>query len=63
MERGMHRLLFHAGVRLLDFKRYALATSESVREASLREALEHRLRRFVLMVSRSIGDRSLTAGA
>jgi len=41
MERGMHRLLFYAGVRLLDFKRYALATSESVREASLREALEH----------------------
>jgi len=40
MERGMHRLLFYAGVRLLDFKRYALATSESVREASLREAVE-----------------------
>jgi hypothetical protein len=41
MERGMHRLLFYAGVRLLDFKQYALATSEKVREASLREALEH----------------------
>ena len=41
MERGMHTLLARAGVRLLDFKRYAFTTSERVREASLHEALEH----------------------
>jgi len=40
VERGMHTLLARAGVRLLDFKSYALSTSESVKEASLREAVE-----------------------
>ncbi len=38
MERGMHTLLARAEVRLLDFKKYALSTSEAVKEASLREA-------------------------
>jgi hypothetical protein len=41
MERGMHPLLSRAGVRLLDFKRYALATSERLTNAALREAIEH----------------------
>jgi hypothetical protein len=39
MERGMHTLLSRAGVRLLDFKRYALTTSEKVITGSLREAI------------------------
>src|SRR3990172_7554263 len=42
MERGMHTLLARVGVRLLDFKAYALATSESVKNASLQEAVEQR---------------------
>jgi hypothetical protein len=42
MERGMHTLLARVGVRLLDFKRYALATSEGVKDASLREAVAQR---------------------
>jgi hypothetical protein len=41
MERGMHTLLARAGMLLLDFKSYALSTSEAVKEASLREAIEH----------------------
>lgn len=41
MERGMHTLLSRAGVRLLDFRRYALATTEKVINASLREAIQH----------------------
>ncbi len=40
MERGMHTLLSRTGVRLLNFKRYALTTSERVTNASLREAVE-----------------------
>jgi hypothetical protein len=40
MERGMHTLLSRAGVRLLDFKRYVLATSARVTNASLREAVK-----------------------
>lgn len=40
MERGMHTLLARAGVRLLDFKEYALATSEKVKDTALREAVE-----------------------
>jgi hypothetical protein len=48
VERGMHTLLARAGVRLLDFKSYALSTSESVKEASLREAVEkHRPVRYL----------------
>ena len=39
MERGMHTLLARVGVRLLDFKRYALGTSEAVKDASLQEAV------------------------
>ena len=42
MERGMHTLLARVGVRLLDFKGYALATSESVKNAALQEAVEQR---------------------
>ena len=42
MERGMHTLLARVGVRLLDFKRYALATSEGVKDASLQEAVAQR---------------------
>ena len=42
MERGMHTLLARVGVRLLDFKGYALATSESVKDASLQEAVAQR---------------------
>jgi hypothetical protein len=42
MERGMHTLLARVGVRLLDFKHYALATSERVKNASLQEAVEQR---------------------
>jgi hypothetical protein len=38
---GMYTFLKRAGVQLLDFKEYVLATSERVKEASLREALEH----------------------
>jgi hypothetical protein len=37
-ERGMHVLLAAAGVRLLDFKSYALKTSERVKEAVLADA-------------------------
>ena len=40
MERGMHTLLSRAGVRLLDFKRYALTTSQRVTDAALREAVQ-----------------------
>jgi hypothetical protein len=40
MERGMHVLLNRVGVRLLDFKHYALTTSERIKEASLRAAVE-----------------------
>lgn len=48
IERGMHRLLSRVGVRLLDFKEYALATSERVTNASLREAVEgHRPVRYL----------------
>jgi hypothetical protein len=39
MERGMHTLLARVGVRLLDFKHYALATSEAVKHAALKEAV------------------------
>jgi hypothetical protein len=39
-DRGMHTFLGRAGVRLLDFKRYVLTTSEQLKAASLREALE-----------------------
>lgn len=39
-ERGMHTLLSRVGVRLLDFKDFALKTSERVKEASLRVAHE-----------------------
>ena len=42
MERGMHTLLARVGVRLLDFKQYALATSEGVKDASLEEAVAQR---------------------
>lgn len=38
---AMHTLLGRAGVRLLDFKKYVQRTSERVKEASLREAVEH----------------------
>jgi len=37
-ERGMHVLLSRAGVRLLDFKDFAYATSQRVKEAALAEA-------------------------
>lgn len=48
MERGMHTLLARVGVRLLDFKSYALATSESVKNASLQEAVtQHRPVRYL----------------
>jgi hypothetical protein len=40
MERGMATLLGRAGLRLLDFKRYAVATTAKVIAASLREAEE-----------------------
>lgn len=36
---GMHFLLMDAKVRLLDFKKFALATTEQLKEASLAEAL------------------------
>ena len=39
-ERGMHVLLARAGVRLLEFKDYALKTSERVKEAALADARE-----------------------
>jgi hypothetical protein len=42
MERGMHTLLARVGVRLLDFKPYALATSEAVKAAALHEAVRQR---------------------
>jgi hypothetical protein len=41
MDGGMYTFLTKAGVRLLDFKHYVLATSERVKAASLHEALEH----------------------
>ena len=41
MDRGMHTFLHRAGVRLLDFKKYVAATSEHVKDASLRAAAEH----------------------
>jgi hypothetical protein len=40
MERGMHTLLARIGVRLLDFKHYAFATSERVKDAALQEAVK-----------------------
>ncbi len=40
MERGMHTFLSRARIRLLDFKTYVSATSERVKEASLRAAVE-----------------------
>jgi len=39
---GMQSFLQSAGVRLLDFKQYVLATSERVKDASLRVAVEQR---------------------
>ena len=39
-DRGMHVLLARAGVRLLDFKDYALKTSERVKAAALADARE-----------------------
>lgn len=42
MKGGMQAFLNSAGVRLLDFKQYVLATSERVKEASLREAVEQK---------------------
>jgi hypothetical protein len=42
MERGMHTLLARVGVRLLDFKPYALRTSEAVKAAALQEAVAQR---------------------
>lgn len=39
-ERGMHVLLARAGVRLLDFKDYALKTIERVKNAALADARE-----------------------
>lgn len=48
MERGMHTLLARVGVRLLDFKAYALATSEQVKDAALQEAIaQHRPVRYL----------------
>ena len=41
MERGMFNFLTRAGVLLLDFKRYVVEVSEGVKEAALREAVEH----------------------
>jgi hypothetical protein len=38
--RGMHVFLHRAGIRLLDFKKYVVATSERIKEASLRAAVE-----------------------
>lgn len=40
MERAMHTFLHRAGVRLLDFKKYVVTTSERIKEASLRAAVE-----------------------
>ena len=40
-EHGMFAFLRRAGVRLLDFKKFVLATSERVKAASLAEAREH----------------------
>jgi len=40
--RGMHSFLLRAGVRLLDFKHFALVTSERVKDAALRLAHEER---------------------
>ena len=52
IERGMHTFLSRAGVRLLDFKKYVLATSERVKQASLRAAVEHdRPVRYLLSAS------------
>ena len=39
LPRGMHVFLHHAGIRLLDFKQYVVATSERIKEASLRAAV------------------------
>jgi hypothetical protein len=41
-DRGMHVLLSHAKVRLLDFKDFALKTSERVKAAARAEAERHR---------------------
>ncbi len=41
MDGGMYTFLKRAEVRLLDFKDFVLATSERLKEASLREAVEH----------------------
>src|SRR5215207_1055683 len=40
-EGGMYTLLCRAGVQLLDFKDFVLATSERLKKASLAEAREH----------------------
>lgn len=41
MDGGMYTFLKRAEVRLLDFKDFVLATSERLKEASLRAAVEH----------------------
>ena len=41
MDGGMYTFLKRAEVRLLDFKDFVLATSERLKEASLREAVAH----------------------
>lgn len=38
-ERGMHTFLARAGVRLLDFKQYAVKTTEQLISRSMQEAL------------------------
>lgn len=41
IDNGMYTFLKRAGVRLLDFKKYVLATSERIKQASLQAAVEH----------------------
>lgn len=56
---GMYFFLENSGVRLLDFKQYAVATTENVKRASLREA--ERLKRPILYLERANTDKEALA--
>lgn len=55
---GMYHLLWDAGLKLLDFKRFAVATTEKVKEAALSEA--ERLKRPIKYLT-SAGDKDQLA--
>jgi len=56
---GMYLFLEKSGVQLLDFKQYAVETTDCIRQASLREA--ERLKRPILFLERANTDKEALA--